>query len=146
MFSRPVRNKYRRECRKQQTRAVLQFGRLDFNNNAVSSSSAGRDDSPLADTFPDPAGRHSPGLAVRFGLRQRVRGRGGVVVRHQVSVVRHEVAPQLVKVLHGGRQEELHPAEDVQQRLQEEQTVSREGAAQAGRPAAAVNCGAGVKR
>lgn len=74
--------------------------------------------SPLADTLPDPVGRHPPGLAALLGLGQRVCGRGGVVVLHQVAVVRHKVAPQLVEVLNGGGQEELHPAEDVQQRLE----------------------------
>lgn len=77
----------------------------------------GRNDAPLADTFPDPAGRDSPGLAVLLGLGQRVRGAGGLVVLDQVAVVRHEVAPQFVRVLHGHGQEELHAAEDVHQRL-----------------------------
>lgn len=104
------------------------------NTRGLLFSLTGRHHPPLADTFPDPAGRHSPGPAVLFGLRQRVRGRGGVVVRHQVSVVRHKVAPQLVKVLHRGRQEELHSAEDVQQRLQKEQTVSRGSRAQRNDP------------
>lgn len=81
--------------------------------------STGRYDTPLADTFPDPAGRHFLGQAVVFGLGQRVCGRGGGVVRYEVSVIRHEVPPQLVKVLHGDWQEELDPAEDVQQRLQD---------------------------
>lgn len=78
--------------------------------------------SPLADTLPDPVGRHPPGLAALLGLGQRVCGRGGVVVLHQVAVVRHKVAPQLVEVLNGGGQEELHPAEDVQQHLEGQRT------------------------
>lgn len=80
-------------------------------------SLTGWNDSPLADTLPDPVGRHPPGLAVLLGLGQRVRGRACVVIRNQVAVVRHKVAPQLVVVLHGGGQEELDPGEDVQQRL-----------------------------
>lgn len=86
----------------------------------------GGHDSPLADTFPDPAGRDFPGPAVLFRFGQRVRGRGGVVVRHEVSVVRHKVPPQPVKVLHGDRQEKLHAAEDVQQRLQDKHKQSAE--------------------
>lgn len=86
----------------------------------------GRDDAPPADTLPDPAGRHSLGPAVPLGLCQHVRGWGGVVVRHEVAVVRHEVAPQLFKVLHGDGQEELHAAEDVQQRLQRKHKRSAE--------------------
>lgn len=77
----------------------------------------GWNDSPLADALPDPVRRHPPGLAVLLGLGQRVRGRASIVVRNQVTVVRHKVAPQLVVVLHGGGQEELDPGEDVQQRL-----------------------------
>lgn len=46
-----------------------------------------------------------------------MRGGGGVVVWHQVAVVRHKVALQFVKVLNRQRQEELDPAEDVQQHL-----------------------------
>lgn len=79
--------------------------------------SAGRNQAPLADAFPDPAGRHLPSPAVPPGLGHGVRGPRGVVLRHQLAVVRHEVAPQLVHVLDGQRQEELHAAEDVQQRL-----------------------------
>lgn len=88
---------------------------------------AGRHDPPLADTFPDPVGRHSLRLAVVFGLGQRVRCRGDFIVLHHVAVVRHEVPPQLVEILHGDGQEELHPAEDVQQRLQ---AASRSNVAQ----------------
>lgn len=78
---------------------------------------AGSNDASPADAFPDPAGRHPQGPAVLFGLCHRVCGRGGVVVRHEVAVVGHKVAPQLTKVLNRVWQEELHPAEDVQQRL-----------------------------
>lgn len=85
------------------------------------SVSAGRHHAPLPDAFPDPAGRHPLSPAVLFGRGQRVRGGGGLVIRHQVSIVRHEVPPESVGVLDGGGQEELHPAEDVQQRLQDGQ-------------------------
>lgn len=88
-------------------------------------SLTGRDDAPLPDTLPDPAGRHSLGPAGFFWFGQRVRGRGGLVVRHQVSVVRHKVPPQFVKVLRGDGQEELHPAEDVQQSLQRDGTLEQ---------------------
>lgn len=80
---------------------------------------------PLPDAFPDPAGRHPLSPAVLSGWGQRVRGGGGVVIRHQVSVVRHEVPPESVGVLDGGGQEELHPTKDVQQRLQGGQTQTR---------------------
>lgn len=79
--------------------------------------SAGRNDAPLPDTFPDPSGRHPLSPAALFRLGHRVRGRRSVIFWHQLAVVRHKVALQLVKVLNRQRQEELHPAEDVQQRL-----------------------------
>lgn len=79
--------------------------------------SAGRNDAPLPDTFPDPAGRHPLSPAVLPRLSHRVRCRGSVVFWHQVAVVRYKVALQLVKVLNRQRQEELDSAEDVQQRL-----------------------------
>lgn len=80
-------------------------------------------ETPLADALPDPAGRDSPGVAVLVGFAQRVCGRGGVVVGDEIAVVRHEVSPQFVEVLHGAGQEELHPAEDVQQSLRETNTA-----------------------
>lgn len=79
----------------------------------------GRDDASLADTFPDPAGWDSLGLAVLFRFSQRMCGRGDVIVRYDVSIIRNNVPPQLVKVLHWDWQEKLHSTEDVQQRLQE---------------------------
>lgn len=79
--------------------------------------SARRNQAPLADAFPDPAGRHPPSPAVPPGLGHGVRGPRGVVLRHQLAVVRHEVALQLVHVPDGQRQEELDATEDVQQRL-----------------------------
>lgn len=80
-------------------------------------SLTGWNHSSLADALPDPIRWHAMGLAVLLGLGQRVRGRAGVVVLNQVAVVRHKIALQLVVVLHGGGQEELHTSEDVQQRL-----------------------------
>ena len=82
------------------------------------SPSAGGDDASPAYALPDPAGADLTSLAVLAGLGQRVCGRGGVVLRHQVSVVGHEVAPELVVVVRRGGQEELHPGEDVQQGLE----------------------------
>lgn len=79
--------------------------------------SAGRNDAPLADTLPDPAGGHPLSPAVLFRLGHCVRGPRSVVFWHQLAVVRYEVALQLVKVLNRQRQEELDSAEDIQQRL-----------------------------
>lgn len=86
--------------------------------------SAGRNDAPFPDTFPDPAGRHSLSPAVLFRLSHCVRGRSSVIFGQQIAVVRHEVALQLVKVLNRKRQEELHSAEDIQQRLRSADTNS----------------------
>lgn len=79
--------------------------------------SAGRNDAPLADTLPDPAGGHPLSPAVLFRLGHRVRGPPSVVFWHQLAVVRYKVAPQLVIVLNRQRQEELDSTEDIQQRL-----------------------------
>lgn len=86
---------------------------------------AGSDHTPLADALPDPAGRHPlgpAGAALSLSLAlpivgQSVGGRGSVIVRHQVAVVSHKVAPQLGKIVHAGGQEELDAAEDVQKGL-----------------------------
>ena len=74
--------------------------------------SARRDHSSLADTLPDPVRSDPLGLAVLW-ICQGVCGRGGVVLRHQISVVRYKVALQLLVVRTRVRQEELYPAEDV---------------------------------
>lgn len=79
--------------------------------------SAGWDHAPLPDAFPDPAGSHllSPAVLIRLG--HGVCGRRGVVVWHQVAVVRYKVALEFVKVLNRHWEEKLHSTEDVQQRL-----------------------------
>lgn len=84
---------------------------------------AGRDHSSLADTFPDPVGRHLAGLAVLLGFGHGVCGRGGFIIWHQVAVVRDEVSSQFVKVLCGLRQVELDATEDVDQSLQLDKKV-----------------------
>lgn len=78
----------------------------------------GRHNAPLTDTFPDPAGCDFLGLAVLFRFSHSVCGWGSIIVRYEVSIICHEVPPQFVKVLDWNRQEQLHPAEDVQQCLQ----------------------------
>lgn len=93
--------------------------------------SAGWDDAPLPDAFPDPAGRHLLSPAVLIGLGHGVRGRGGVVVWHQVAVVRYEVALEFVKVLNRHWEEQLHSIEDVQQRLRSADK-NKEGSASGG--------------
>lgn len=95
--------------------------------------SAGSNQAPLADAFPDPAGRHPVSAAVLPRPGHGVRGRRSVVLRHQLAVVRHEVTLQLVNVLDGQRQEELHSAEDVQQRLRSADRNSHTSAAGEGR-------------
>lgn len=93
--------------------------------------SAGWDDTPLPDAFPDPAGRHllSPAVLIRLG--HGVCGRAGVVVWHQVAVVRYEVALQFVKVLNRYWEEKLHSTEDVQQCLRSA-GKNKEGSASGG--------------
>lgn len=46
-------------------------------------------------------------------------GGGGFIILYKVSVVRHKVPPEFVKVLHRDGQEKLDPTEDVQQCLQD---------------------------
>lgn len=93
--------------------------------------SAGWDDAPLADAFPDPAGRHLLSAAVLIRLGHGVCGGGGVVVWHQVAVVRYEVALEFVKVLNRHWEEKLHTVEDVQQRLRSADK-NKEGSASGG--------------
>lgn len=102
--------------------------------------SAGRNQAPLADAFPDPAGRHPASPAVPPGLSHGVRRPRGVVLWHELAVVRHEVALQLFHVLKGQRQEELHAAEDVQQRLRSADRNSHTSAVLRGRGHQPLTC------
>lgn len=71
----------------------------------------------LPDAFPDPPGSDPLGTGIVINVPNHVGGRGRVELWHQVPVVGDEVAADSGEVLHGGRQVQLHPRENVQQRL-----------------------------